>query len=435
MPEINDMPLSEGATPSFGQNEAKSEAPVSKPKTFQSLMNMPDSELAKMAPKPAMGKDAPRKAEKQVEEDEDSDDDLDDEESDGEDLTSPEDDEGEEDSEDEAEEVDEESSDEEEEESTDKNKEVLFKNVLINGERRNITREQALSMIASGAHTFESRKKWESEQAEKEKQLGDHAAQIQYMDQVITPIYEKIQKQDIIGAILDLAQQTGKSRLDVKRKLYQDIEADIVQRVILREKNPAAYEALMLKEQNEFLSSENERLTKKPQNTEGDEMRKAQQYIYDLQREHGISTAEFIKHRDWVKQNMPDKELTPELVVQATLQWRAINKGMAAIRLKAKGLASNEKFVDEVIKKAEQNPQMDMVDLASFVKKTAKRYSQESVAKEVTKEDELKRSISSKILKTKDKKGIQRTPSSENKPKSFRDIRQLRDDPTGFELP
>jgi hypothetical protein len=425
MNDANNVPPSNEGNATATPN-AQPQQPVAKPKTFRDLGGLSDEDLTKLAPK------APEpKAKAPVADSDDDDDDLDDE---AEEINEDsEDEEGDEEL------YDDEDSDEDEEAEEESDDEVKDKEFLIeatvNGVKQKFTKEQVRTILSSAVHTQENRRQWETKVKVKEQELGEKVAQLTVADQKITPILEKIQKKDIVGSLFALAQEAGISTLEARRALREQLAPTILG---LAQMTPEQRRGFELQEQNEFLQEEYNRLTKKPTNTQPDEVAQAQQRLLEVQREHGISNTELVDTKNWVVDNVlkgDDQKLTLELIVDAVQTRRAVDRAISAIKMRVPSLIKEERFVDQIVKKAKENPSLSMIELGRFANKRAKRLKESNAAKQVVKEDEVKRTLSQKVLRTKDRQSLQSSPSSEKKVKSFRDMRQLMDDPEGMDLP
>ena len=393
-------------------------APENKPKLmrFEDLKNLSSEETEALETPPAPEK-GPSKAVPFEDEDDDEDDD--------EDLEASEPDTGEAPDDDEDDEDEELASSDEEGEEVDDSE--VFLEQKVDGKVMKFTEEEVRRIVASGAHNLQKMQAFEQQRVNITKQLDTARAETALKESKINPIFEKIEKKDIGGAVLDLATHAGLNKLEAKRHLFASVLPVVAQRLglepqwvqsRLKEMEPhnrvldVAEEAAYYKEQVEEAKKASAPKEATPEHL-------FLQQMQQLQMEHGVSKGEVGAAIEFLEaQGGSEIMLTPEMVVQAAIMRKTVNKAFEAIRSVRPTLEQDNDFVDLVVKKARLNPEWGTDRLARWTEKKARKRAE---AQKSQKLETLQRDVSRKVLKQ-PKSSFGNPNAGQKKPMRFIDL-------------
>ncbi len=434
MPE-NQTPAPQATPASTTNNQVvtPTNTPAPKPLSFQQLETEQDGavdldELTQV--KPAKGK---AQQDTDVLNEPDEDDDLDD---DGDDEDEGVEAEGEEDSEDEA------KGDEDGDEDTESDQEEKPDDVLgdedlekklrvkINGKWEERSLKDWRNVIASGAHNLKTFKAWEHQKQADLKVIDETRAQLGVANAKITPAWEKLKKKDVEGTIYELAQAAGFNKLEVTRRLREQMLGTVAQRLGLTEQEVRQRltqmephnRALDIQEENEYLKTESQRLAEASKPKQPDALALEQRKIQDMMVEHGISKSELKWAYEWMHEKAPQgmkPNITVESLQNTIVNKRFVEKAFDAIEAKRPSLAEDQRFVDRTVRKLKNNPDWTVARLARWVDKQARTVANDQKKQQV---NELTRDVSRKALKTKGKDGFANPNVSRNKAMRFNDL-------------
>lgn len=437
----NTAPTPPAAPPSNTANGTLPTPNTAKPMTFDQALS---DDLGAQSINPM---DAPKEKKASVpmgeEQDDDIQDDLDDDEA--EDSDDDEDDAEEDDTEEgeeaasEEEQEPEEESDQEEAPTDVISDEELDKKlrVKIDGKWEERSLKEWRNVIASGAHNQKIYRAWESQKELDVRAINEAKAQLGIANAKITPAWEKIKAKDVEGSIYELASTAGFNKLEVARRLRDQMLPAIAQRLGLTSDEVRQRltqmephnRALDIQERNEFLESENKRIQEASKPREPDAVALEEQRIHGMMVEHGISRSDLKWAYEWLHKQAPEgmkPTISVEVLQNTIINRRFVEKVFDAIESRRPSLAKDSRFVDRTIRKLKKNPDWSVSRLASWVEKQARVA---SVEQKQTKVNELTRDVSRKALKTRGKDGFQNPDVGQKRAMRFNDL--MDDDQSG----
>lgn len=422
-PQTPTAPTQEGASPSA--TGATPEAPK-KPLTFDSI----DEIVFSNDVPPSKREGAPK------EEASDDDDDFDDDDDDDDALeaeSGDDEEESEEDETDEEEAEDEADDNEEGAEKKEKGEELegddsKIVKVKVDGKVRELTLGQMKNLVASGLHTKERYEKFTQEQRDFEQTKAQQIAELSVINAKITPIHEALKANDAKTAMIELAKLNGKSRLEIERRLRQQLFPVFVDMLGLdpaavREhisKRQSEIRQFEVEEENRFLKEEREYSEKQAEKTrKPKELEETERQIVQLQAQHGVSQTELRDAFQFAAQNIysgDQDKVTIDDLQRVVLGRRLVTRAVDAIALKRPRLASDQKFVDATVKKLQDNPTWSAERIGRWIEKRARKLSVKSDATALTKD------ISRKVLKSGLKPRLENPSERKTKPMKFSDF-------------
>lgn len=306
----------------------------------------------------------------------------------------------------EEEEEDEEKADKEFQEMSKKDREKELHEVKVDGKVEKIPLKELKESYSSRAHNARETQKLR----DVEIQLNN---KIQKFDKVLGPAWEFLKKDDIEGAICHLAKLKGRSILEVKRRLREQLAPAVVDYYKL---TPDQRKIRDNEEELEWRRGEDARRAKESEAS--NQKNEIEEAIRKAQIEHGISDADMKFAVSWLLDNKLQgkvEELTLEAVMEVVHTDRAVKKAIEAVKVKKPSLVKNEGFLQRVIKLAKKNPGASVADLAKWVESKASEYSNQKDASELAKD------ISRKVLKSKPKSSLE-NPKQQKRAQSFSEL-------------
>jgi hypothetical protein len=370
----------------------------------------------------AFAADEPTAPSPKEEDDDLSDDDLDDDSADeSEDEPEGEDEDSDEEEDDEEDEDEEEEEPAEEEGSEDGKDAAGVHEVKVNGKVRKFSLEQLKQIASSGWHNKEQYDAFQTEKRGFEEVKASQMAELTALNARVTPIYEALKAKDSKTAIIEIAKTLGGNRLEVERRLRQQLFPQFVDFLGL---DPEAVKALVAKRQpyikNRFLREEQEReRTQAEKNRKPKELEEAERTILGLQAKHGISRQEMQDSFEYAAKalyNGDGDKVTVEDLERVTLTRRTVTRACDAIALRRPRLLKDQKFVDATVKKLHENPTWSTESLGRWIEK---RYRKLSGKRDET---ALARDVSRKVLKTGQESRYKSPSEQKKKPMKFSDL-------------
>lgn len=302
--------------------------------------------------------------------------------------------------------------------------------VKINGKWEERSLKDWRNVIASGAHNLRTFKAWESQKEADLKVLTEHKAQLGVANAKITPAWEKLKKKDIEGTIYELASSAGFNRLEVSRRLREQMLPAIAQRLGFSEQEirqrltqmEPHNRALDIQEENEYLRAESQRQAEASKPKEPDALALEERKIQEMMVDNGISKSELKWAYEWMHQKAPQgmkPNITVDTLKDTIVNRRFVEKAFDAIEARRPSLTKDEKFVDRTVRKLKKNPDWSIAKLASWVDKQSRLAADEKNKQQV---NELTRDVSRKALRTKGKDGFANPDVSRRRAMRFNDL-------------
>lgn len=350
--------------------------------------------------------------------------------------------EGDEDGGEEDESDDEPESDQEEKSDDILNDEDLEKKlkVKIDGKWETKSLKEWRNVIASGAHNLKTFRAWEDRKAQEVKLIQEKAKEIGNANAKISPAWDKLKKNDVEGTIYELASSRGMNRLDVARRLREQMLPAIAQRLGLSEQDVrqrltqmANYnQTLDIQEENEFLKSERARQAEANKSQGPDPVAVEERNIQAMMIENGFSRSDIKFAYEWLVERTPQgmqPNFTVDTLKEVITNRRFVMKAFDAIESRRPSLVEDEKFVDRTVRKLKNNPDWSIARLAAWVDKQARKAADGKKKQQV---DELTRDVSRKALKGKGKDGFANPDVAQKRAFRFNDL--IKDDQSGDNL-
>lgn len=302
--------------------------------------------------------------------------------------------------------------------------------VKINGKWEERSLKDWRNVIASGAHNLRTFKAWESQKEADLKVITEQRAQLGVANAKITPAWEKLKKKDIEGTIYELASSAGFNKLEVSRRLREQMLPAIAQRLGFSEQEirqrlaqmEPHNRALDIQEENEYLRNESQRLAEASKPKEPDALALEERKIQDMMVDNGISKSELKWAYEWMHEKAPQgmkPNITVETLKNTIMDRRFVEKAFDAIEARRPSLTKDEKFVDRTVRKLKKNPDWSVAKLASWVDKQARLAADEQKKQQV---NELTRDVSRKALRTKGKDGFANPDVGRRRVMRFNDL-------------
>lgn len=305
----------------------------------------------------------------------------------------------------------------------------VFLEQKVNGKVMKFTEEEVRRIVASGAHNLEKMNQFETQKKQMMTSLQQKAAELSVFDAKISPIFDKVKKKDLPGAILDIAKEAGINKLDAKRNLLQAFIPVVAKRLglpqewvqtRLQEMKPHT-EVWDRQEEAEFYKEEVETLRKQAEPKAPDGQQLAYQKIQDYQLDHGISKGELNWAVEFIEKSAPEgqaAQVTPEMLRDTVLMRRITDKVFQAIRAVRPTLQEDEDFVDLAVAKVRKNPEWGVDRVARWVDKKAR---QRAATQSDDKMKSLQKDVSRKALKE-PKSRFANPNAGQKKPMRFADL-------------
>lgn len=267
----------------------------------------------------------------------------------------------------------------------------------------------------------ELRDSWSGKQAlgrdyQKFKQeVQQRDAHYKSIDQKITPVWKALQEGKITEAFISLAQQRGKSRLEVSRALEAHFAPIILQKAQMSEEQRKLYE------QDEELSFYREEQAGK-RKREADTALEAQiaAQTRQAQAQFGISDEEMgdaIEYLATKKYSGDHSKLTLQETVNTVMKRRTVDRACDALEAVSEKLLDDEKLVDAAVEFVTANPKIPHREVVKWVRSEL----QKRPATKKTPET-LMKDISRRELEKRPKSSFESPKTAQKKPMSFGDI-------------
>lgn len=322
--------------------------------------------------------------------------------------------------------------DSDDEEEVEPDNEKVFLEQKVNGKVKKFTEKEVRQIIASGAHTLERAQQVDAYKAQVEEQANEYLGEIQRINSELAPVWKAVEENNITEAITLLASRKGTDKLQARRALVAQVAPVIYKRLGLTpqevnerlQQNHVTNRLLDLQEEKDWMAERAKMLeeSSKPKALTPEE--EVNQTLAQVRMEHGIGKQELSRVLEFIEKNKgTDAKVTPEYISRVTLMMRAVDKSVQAIRAVRPALVTDQKFIDKVRVKAQQNPDWTVDKLARWVDKKARERATTQKAKEMT---ALQKDISGKALKN-GKSGFENPSAGQNKAQRFDEI-----DPDSF---
>lgn len=340
------------------------------------------------------------------------------------------------------EEEDEEEDEEDQEESEPAiDKEALSKKILeelgedgrlsvkVDGQQRRFTWDEIKRVVSSGTHNSEWRRKEEQRLGGIQNKLVTDLSMVSVVNQRLQPAWQEVEKGNIEGAIISLAEVSGKNGLEVKKSLISQMMPVICARLGItkewaeqRMKERSEHIRMMdIAEENEFLKRTTTRLEENQRQPKAGkpsprELVLGAAHKYSVAPQDIDKTAKFLLQEEFKGR---EKELTLDIIGARAAETKIVERAIDALMSVSIQHAKGGKVRDRVLRRAMQEPSLTIPELAQIARKLIRKEKTKLREKEA---ETLTRDISGKALQGRDKAAFQTLPSGQKKPLSFKDL-------------
>lgn len=301
--------------------------------------------------------------------------------------------------------------------------------IKVDGQQRRFTWDEAKRVISSGTHNAEWRRKEEERLSGIQNKLVTDLSMVSVVNTRLQPAWQEVEKGNIEGAIISLAEVSGKNGLEVKKSLISQMMPVICARLGItrdwaeqRLRDRAEHIRMMdIAEENEFLKRTTSRMEEaqkqtKPGKPSPRELILGAAHKYSVAPQDIDRTAKRLLEEEYKGR---EKELTLDIIGARAAETKIVERAIDAIMSVSVQHAKGGKVRDRVLRRALQEPSLTIPELAQITRKLIRKDKKKLQAKEA---ETLTRDISGKALQGRDKSAFQTLPTGQKKPLSFRDL-------------